>query len=57
MISVICVSNKPELLNQMLKKSLEKQNEAYELIVLEGSQERYASAASALNTGARSRTR
>lgn len=53
MISVICVSNNHDVLNEMLGKSLKGQSEAYELIVLENSSNTYKSAASALNEGAR----
>ena len=52
MISVICVSNNLEVLNKMLKPSLEKQSETYELIVLDNRQNEYSSAAKALNAGA-----
>lgn len=52
MISVICVSNNMNVLNEMLKKSLQNQSESYELVVLENSNHEYSSAASALNRGA-----
>lgn len=52
MISIICVSNNNQVLNEMLIKSCEIQSESYELIVLENTKGEYKSAASALNAGA-----
>lgn len=51
MISVICISNKPEILNQYLIPSLKQQSEEYELILIDNQQNEFLSASSALNDG------
>ncbi len=52
MFSIICVYNKPEILEDCLKKSLNGQDVQYELISMDNTQGRFTSAADALNCGA-----
>lgn len=52
MISIICVFNNQESLEEQLKKSLALQNCEYELIAVNNSQGTFKSAADALNHGA-----
>ncbi|WP_414468846.1 glycosyltransferase [Methanobacterium sp. ACI-7] len=49
MISVICIYNDKEILDNYLIKSLKKQNIGYELILIDNTKNRFNSAASALN--------
>ncbi len=51
-ISVICVYNKPDVLERVLKDSLKKQTVNAELIALDNTKAKYSSAAAALNYGA-----
>ncbi len=51
MISVICVYNRREVLEEYLKKSLDSQNVDYQLILVDNTQRRFKSAAKALNHG------
>lgn len=53
MTSVITVYNDNETLNNMLVKSLTRQNGQYELILIDNTQNAYPSAAEALNEGVR----
>ena len=53
LISIICVSNNSECLNDFLLKGLKNQTEKYELIVLDNQNKEFSSAANALNEGAR----
>jgi len=53
MISVVCVYNNKKVFEEYLLKSLAGQTAAHELIALDNSSGRYASAAQALNDGAR----
>ena len=53
MISIVCVYNNKEILNKYLIKSLESQTEDYELILLDNTQNKFNSAAKALNNGGR----
>lgn len=53
MITVICVHNNREILEDKLLKSLKQQNTEYELILVDNSHGKYKSAAEALNYGAR----
>jgi len=53
MMSIICVYNNKEILNEYLLKSLNKQTEKYELILVDNQKNRFKSAASALNFGAK----
>ena len=53
MISIVCVFNDPSVLNDYLLGSLEKQTADHELIVLDNTSGGFASAAQALNSGAR----
>jgi len=53
MLSVICVSNDPKKVKEMLVKSCESQHFKHELIILENQANQYRSAAQALNAGAR----
>lgn len=50
-VSIICVYNNPEQLNQCLISSLKKQNIDYELILVNGSNGDFKSCAKALNHG------
>lgn len=52
MISVICVYNNEDILNNYLIRSLDKQNIDYEQIIIDNSKCRFNSAAEALNYGA-----
>lgn len=53
MISIVCVSNNQKKLNEMLVKSLKKQNNNdFELIVVDTNKYKFNSAADALNYGA-----
>jgi hypothetical protein len=52
MISVICVYNDLHLYNNFIKSSLEKQTVKYELIALDNTNNKFKSAAEALNYGA-----
>lgn len=52
-VSVICVYNNKEMLENTLMESLKKQDIAYELIAIDNSNNDFASAASALNYGSR----
>lgn len=51
MISVVCVYNNHQILNNCLIKSLEKQNCDCELILIDNTQNKFNSAAKALNHG------
>ncbi|MEL7669953.1 glycosyltransferase [Methanobacterium sp.] len=51
MISIICVYNNKEILDECLLNSLENQNELYELILIDNSKIKFKSAAEALNYG------
>lgn len=51
MISVVCVYNNKEILDNFLLKSLKAQTKPYELILLNNENEKYKSAAEALNEG------
>lgn len=51
MISVVCVFNDRKILDECLLKSLEDQEVEYELILVDNTQNRYKSAAEALNYG------
>lgn len=53
MISLICVSNDKEVLNECLIKSLSLQKGEFELIVIDNTESVWHSAATALNEGAR----
>ena len=52
MISIICIYNNHKILENNLLKSLKKQNTNYELILLDNIEDKYSSAANALNYGA-----
>ena len=52
MISIICVYNNKEILDKYLIKSLENQDEDYELVLVDNREQLFTSAASALNYGA-----
>jgi hypothetical protein len=52
MLSVICVYSNRDLLEKYLLKSLKEQSVAYELILLDNTDNRFSSAAKALNFGA-----
>ena len=56
MMSIICVYNNEDTLNEYLIKSLEKQTIDYELILVDNREGKFSSAASALNYGARDAT-
>lgn len=51
MISIICVYNNKEILNDFLLKSLKNQSVEYELILMDNSTGKFKSAAAALNEG------
>lgn len=51
MISIVCVYNNLEVLNERLLPSLQRQTEEFELILLDNTSSKYHSAASALNQG------
>lgn len=51
MISVVCIYNNQEILDNCLIKSLKKQNYHYELIPVDNTQNKFKSAAKALNYG------
>jgi Glycosyltransferase like family len=51
MISVVCVYNDKNVLDQFLLKSLETQKNSYDLILVDNTQKNYNSAAEALNYG------
>lgn len=53
MLSVICVSNDPKKVQEMLVKSCESQHFEHELVILENQGNQYRSGAQALNAGAR----
>ncbi len=53
MMSIICVYNNKEILDEYLVKSLSKQDIEYELILVDNRNNEFSSAASALNYGAR----
>lgn len=53
MISVICVYNDLQLYNNFIKSSLEKQTVKYELIALDNTNNKFKSAAEALNHGSK----
>lgn len=52
MISIICVFNHKQTLDNYLLKSLKAQEKEYQLILVENTQNRFSSAAQALNHGA-----
>ncbi len=52
-MSIICVYNNQEILDKYLIKSLKMQSENYELILVDNRDNRFKSAASALNYGAK----
>ena len=52
-MSIICVYNNKDILEKYLIKSLDKQTEEYELILLDNRKNKFKSAASALNFGAK----
>ena len=51
MISVVCVYNNPEILDNLLLKSLKTQSLDYELILMDNTNNQFKSAAEALNKG------
>lgn len=51
MISVVCVYNNKDILNNYLLKSLKNQSTKYELILMDNTKGKYKSAAEALNRG------
>lgn len=51
MISIVCVYNNAEILDKFLLKSLKNQSAEYELILMDNTQEKFKSAAEALNYG------
>ncbi len=51
MISVVCVYNNQEILDHCLIRTLKKQNHPYELILIDNTENKYNSAAKALNHG------
>lgn len=51
MISIVCVYNDEKILNDFLLKSLKAQTVEYELIKIDNTQNRFKSAAEALNYG------
>jgi len=53
MISIICVFNKKDILDEYLLKSLSRQSVQYELILLDNTNRSFHSAAQALNSGGR----
>lgn len=53
MISIICCYNNQKVLNNMLLKSLQNQDADYELILVDNTNNRFKSAAEALNDGAK----
>ena len=53
MISVVCVYNNREILNNYLLKSLKNQTVKYELILINNVESKFRSAAEALNYGGR----
>ena len=53
MISVICCSNNQEVYKTMLLASLQNQNASFEIVLIDNTKNKYSSAASALNDGAR----
>lgn len=56
MMSIICVYNNENILNDFLLSSLEKQTEEYELILVDNRNQKFNSASSALNYGAKQST-
>ena len=56
MMSIICVYNNEQILNDFLISSLEKQSEDYELILVDNRNQEFTSASSALNYGAKKAT-
>lgn len=53
MISIVCVFNNKQVLEQRLCQSLKKQNCIYDLVTIDNRENKYHSAAKALNHGAR----
>ncbi len=53
MMSIICVYNNEDILEKYLIKSLDKQSEEYELILIDNRENEFKSASSALNYGAK----
>ena len=53
MISILCIYNNHKILADNLLKSLEKQSTTYELILLDNTEEKYASAVEAINYGSK----
>ncbi len=51
MISIICVYNNKEILNEYILKSLKTQTSDYELILIDNTENKFQSAAEALNYG------
>lgn len=51
MISIVCVYNKKDVLNEFLIKSLKNQSAEYELILIDNTNGKFSSAAEALNEG------
>ncbi len=51
LISIICVYNNKEVLDKYLLESLKTQNEEYELVLIDNRNNKFSSAASALNYG------
>ena len=51
LITVVCVSNKKNILDRYLVKSLQNQTVEYELIIVDNSHGKYRSATEALNYG------
>jgi GT2 family glycosyltransferase len=51
MISIVCVYNNKEILNEYLLKSLDNQSIGYKLILVDNTDEKFKSAAEALNYG------
>ena len=53
MISIICIYNNRNILDNYLLKSLERHNTDYELILVDNTENKFTKAADALNYGAK----
>jgi hypothetical protein len=51
MITIVCVYNNQQVLDQYLSKSLNKQNTEYQMVLVNNTRGNYKSAAKALNYG------
>lgn len=49
--SIVCVYNNKEILRKYLLKSLKKQTESYELILIDNTNKQFSSVAEGLNAG------